>query len=94
VKGFWREVEQFIKLKHQSVLETKKKQALDKHLEFLVDQTEKYTEKVAQNLKGSTNEGTKPPPNSLQASTANAGANLDVKGTFDLPYLRWHWPSY
>jgi hypothetical protein len=54
VKTFWGQVEELIVFKHQSVLDEKKKSAMDRHLDFLVGQTEKYSEMLAKDLQVSS----------------------------------------
>ena len=50
VMGFWASMEKLVVHKHQSQLDAKKKQALHKHLDFLVDQTQRYSTLLAQDL--------------------------------------------
>lgn len=40
--------------KHQSLLEEKRKQAMDMHLQFIVDQTQKYSAWLVQGMTGTT----------------------------------------
>ena len=40
--------------KHHSLLEEKRKQAMDMHLQFIVDQTQKYSTWLVQGMAGST----------------------------------------
>lgn len=48
VKKFWTKIEKLIVYKHQLELEGRKKKALDKHLDFLVGQTERYSTMLAE----------------------------------------------
>ncbi|EPS62733.1 chromatin remodeling complex subunit, partial [Genlisea aurea] len=50
VKKFWTKIEKLVVYKHQLELDVKKKKALDKQLEFLLGQTERYSSMLAENL--------------------------------------------
>ncbi|XP_011046132.1 PREDICTED: protein PHOTOPERIOD-INDEPENDENT EARLY FLOWERING 1-like isoform X3 [Populus euphratica] len=50
VKKFWVKIEKLVLYKHQMELDEKKKKALDKQLEFLLGQTERYSTMLAENL--------------------------------------------
>ncbi|KAG5398759.1 hypothetical protein IGI04_020573 [Brassica rapa subsp. trilocularis] len=50
VKKFWIKVEKLVLYKHQLVRNEKKKKAMDKQLEFLLGQTERYSTMLAENL--------------------------------------------
>ncbi|KAL2612977.1 hypothetical protein R1flu_024669 [Riccia fluitans] len=50
VKKFWMKVEKLVMYKHQLELEERRKKALDKHLDFLLGQTERYSTMLAENL--------------------------------------------
>nr|XP_011460706.1 PREDICTED: protein PHOTOPERIOD-INDEPENDENT EARLY FLOWERING 1 isoform X2 [Fragaria vesca subsp. vesca] len=50
VKKFWLKIEKLVLYKHQMELDEKKKKALDKQLEFLLGQTERYSTMLAENL--------------------------------------------
>lgn len=50
VKTFWSSVEKLVEFKQQTRLEEKRKQALDQHLSFIVDQTEKYSQLLAEGM--------------------------------------------
>lgn len=50
VKKFWMKIEKLVLYKHQMALDEKKKKALDKQLEFLLGQTERYSTMLAENL--------------------------------------------
>ena len=43
-----------MELKHQSLLEEKRKAAMDMHLQFIVDQTQKYSNWLVQGMGGNT----------------------------------------
>ncbi|KAL6911860.1 hypothetical protein ACP4OV_000665 [Aristida adscensionis] len=50
VKKFWIKIEKLVVYKHQLELEETKKKALDKQLDFLLGQTERYSTMLAENL--------------------------------------------
>ncbi|XP_069739174.1 helicase SRCAP-like, partial [Phaenicophaeus curvirostris] len=50
VKQFWTNVEKVVQFKQQSRLEEKRKQALDLQLDFIVGQTEKYSDLLSRSL--------------------------------------------
>ncbi|KAG2686940.1 hypothetical protein I3760_09G030300 [Carya illinoinensis] len=50
VRKFWIKIEKLVLYKHQMELDEKKKKALDKQLEFLLGQTERYSTMLAENL--------------------------------------------
>ncbi|XP_026445774.1 protein PHOTOPERIOD-INDEPENDENT EARLY FLOWERING 1-like isoform X4 [Papaver somniferum] len=50
VKKFWTKIEKLVLYKHQLELEEKKKKALDRQLDFLLGQTERYSTMLAENL--------------------------------------------
>lgn len=67
VKKFWQKIEKVVNFKQQAKLDEKKKEVMDKHLDFLVGQTEKYFEMIANNLKQP--EGEPQPQESITAET-------------------------
>lgn len=50
VKTFWANVEKVVEVKNQVKLEAKRKKALSEKLNILVDQTEKYSQQVAEGM--------------------------------------------
>lgn len=50
VKKFWMKIEKLVLYKYQLELEERKKKALDKQLDFLLGQTERYSTMLAENL--------------------------------------------
>ena len=59
IRTFWANVERLVEYKQNVRLEEKRKQALDQHLSFIVDQTEKYSLLLAEGMNksgGTTNE--------------------------------------
>lgn len=61
VKKFWLKIEKLVLYKHQTELDEKKKKALDKQLEFLLGQTERYSTMLAENLVDSLKPVVQPP---------------------------------
>lgn len=60
VKRFWNQIEKLVQYKQQLKADEEKKKALDKQLDLLVGQTEKYSEMLAQDLAAAANETTVP----------------------------------
>lgn len=50
IKNFWSNVEKLVEYKQNTRLEEKRKKALDQHLSFIVDQTEKYSQLLAEGM--------------------------------------------
>eukprot|EP01117_Protostelium_nocturnum_P005176 TRINITY_DN1884_c0_g1_i1.p1 TRINITY_DN1884_c0_g1~~TRINITY_DN1884_c0_g1_i1.p1 ORF type:complete len:2185 (-),score=786.74 TRINITY_DN1884_c0_g1_i1:61-5742(-) len=50
IKKFWSQIEKVLNYKQQMKLEEQKRKEMDKHLDFLVGQTEKYSEMLAKDL--------------------------------------------
>ncbi|KAF5292024.1 hypothetical protein FQA39_LY14141 [Lamprigera yunnana] len=50
IKNFWTNVEKLVEYKQNMRLEEKRKRALDQHLSFIVDQTEKYSQLLAEGM--------------------------------------------
>lgn len=50
VRKFWMKIEKLVLYKHQLETEERKKRALDKQLDFLLGQTERYSTMLAENL--------------------------------------------
>ena len=49
---FWRKAERVVQYKQQVVSNARKKEVMDKHLDFLVGQTQRYSTLLAQRLAG------------------------------------------
>ena len=49
---FWRKAERVVQYKQQLVSNARKKEVMDKHLDFLVGQTQRYSTLLAQRLAG------------------------------------------
>ncbi|GFQ69699.1 helicase domino [Trichonephila clavata] len=65
IKQFWSNIEKLAEYKQQTWLEEKRKKVLDVHLNFIVDQTEKYSSWLTQGM----NQSTKDSPESSRGST-------------------------
>ena len=50
VKGFWKKVNKVVAFKQKLEVDEGRKRAMDKHLSFLVGQTERYSKMVARNM--------------------------------------------
>ncbi|XP_051168190.1 helicase domino isoform X6 [Leptopilina boulardi] len=66
IKTFWSNVEKLVEYKQQTRLEEKRKKALDQHLNFIVDQTEKYSTWLTEGL--NKTEGSQSMPVSINSS--------------------------
>ncbi|GFS95920.1 helicase domino [Nephila pilipes] len=65
IKQFWSNIEKLAEYKQQTWLEEKRKKVLDVHLNFIVDQTEKYSSWLTQGM----NQSIKDSPESSRGST-------------------------
>ncbi|KAL1491857.1 hypothetical protein ABEB36_012391 [Hypothenemus hampei] len=54
IKVFWSNVEKLVEYKQNTILEEKRKKALDQQLSFIVDQTEKYSQLLAEGMNKSS----------------------------------------
>ena len=61
VRQFWSSVEKLVEYKINTKLEEKRKKALDIHLNFIVDQTEKYSSWLAEGLNKNPSSAEEPP---------------------------------
>lgn len=50
IKQFWANVERLVEYKQHTKLEEKRKKALDQHLSFIVDQTEKFSAQLTEGM--------------------------------------------
>ncbi|RZB39782.1 helicase domino, partial [Asbolus verrucosus] len=50
IRNFWNNVEKLVEYKQHTILEEKRKKALDQQLSFIVDQTEKYSQLLAEGM--------------------------------------------
>ena len=65
--------------KHQSRLEERRKKALDLHLNFIVDQTEKYSSWLVEGFKSSEKDSTVSSPRSTRNDTGNSQIIFHLK---------------
>lgn len=98
VRQFWSNVEKVVQFKQQSRLEEKRKKALDLHLDFIVGQTEKYSDLLSQSLNqplASSKAGSSPCLGSSSAASSPPPpvSRLDDEGPVDFVTLfscyRW-----
>lgn len=68
IKNFWNNVEKLVEYKQNTILEEKRKKALDQQLSFIVDQTEKYSQLLAEGMNKSINDSTLIEKNTSMAS--------------------------
>lgn len=79
VKEFWSNIEKVVQYKQQSRLEEKRRKALDMHLSFIVDQTEKYSTWLTEGLGASLAAGGP----SIHSAEANSVTSLPSDGDED-----------
>uniref|UniRef100_A0A3Q4ACY0 Uncharacterized protein n=1 Tax=Mola mola TaxID=94237 RepID=A0A3Q4ACY0_MOLML len=79
VRAFWSSVEKVVQYKQQSRLEEKRKKALDLQLDFIVGQTEKYSDLLSKSLAPIRPPETVPPTpkNSLPAPADEDGEDFE-----------------
>lgn len=65
IKIFWSNVEKLVEFKQETKIKEKRKEALDQHLSFIVDQTEKYSQQLAVGMNKSITD-----PNTANTSAA------------------------
>lgn len=76
IKTFWNNVEKLVEYKQQTRLEEKRKKALDQQLSFIVDQTEKYSQLLAEGMNKSSTDVN---PVSTASSRSASRVNSDGK---------------
>eukprot|EP01018_Ginkgo_biloba_P038738 Gb_04357 [translate_table: standard] len=76
VKKFWMKIEKLVLYKHQLELEERKKKALDRQLDFLLGQTERYSTMLAENLIDLPCSYEQIPPHLLQSMPSETGNEL------------------
>ncbi|XP_071911485.1 protein PHOTOPERIOD-INDEPENDENT EARLY FLOWERING 1-like isoform X3 [Coffea arabica] len=94
VKKFWLKIEKLVLYKHQLELDEKKKKALDKQLEFLLGQTERYSTMLAENLVSSPGHcklDSSSPQERMRIEykegdydRGSAEPNIDIDGDYDM----------
>lgn len=82
IKTFWSNVEKLVEYKQNTRLEEKRKKALDQHLSFIVDQTEKYSLLLAEGMN-------KPGINANDSivSVSNASSRSESRANSDGKYI-------
>lgn len=86
IKFFWSNVEKLVEYKQQTKIKEKRKKALDQHLSFIVDQTEKYSQQLAVGMNKSladvsANASAAP---SVSSSKRSSAAPSDGKTNFSI----------
>ncbi|XP_064459250.1 helicase domino-like isoform X2 [Ornithodoros turicata] len=76
IKLFWTNIEKLVEYKQQARLDEKRKKALDLHLNFIMDQTEKYSTWLREGMAGQATAAA-PPSTSQPASPARSGSSND-----------------
>ncbi|CAG9863848.1 unnamed protein product [Phyllotreta striolata] len=71
IKNFWNNVEKLVEYKQNTILEEKRKKALDQQLSFIVDQTEKYSQLLAEGM----NKTVEQPPSSAPSRSVSRAAS-------------------
>mmetsp|Transcript_20122 Transcript_20122/g.68432 ORF Transcript_20122/g.68432 Transcript_20122/m.68432 type:complete len:1613 (-) Transcript_20122:1629-6467(-) len=72
---FWGKVERLVLYKQQSAIDSRRQQAMDKHLNFLVGQTERYSNLLAKDLQRAPKDAA--PPLSAEAQSGAEGDDDD-----------------
>ncbi|VVC26634.1 Hypothetical protein CINCED_3A009626 [Cinara cedri] len=91
IKTFWSNVEKLLIFKQSTKLEEQRQLALDQHLNFIVDQTEKMSTLVAESLMKSTNNSSVNPLQNLSIVISDGKLNARrLYGTEDTKTLEVH----
>ncbi|XP_074640439.1 helicase domino-like isoform X2 [Tubulanus polymorphus] len=80
VKEFWTNIEKVVEYKQKSRLDERRKKAMDMHLNFIVDQTEKYSSWLTEGLKVNTSSRTS---SVTGASNVSSPSHSSVKADDD-----------
>lgn len=86
IKNFWSNVEKLVEYKQNTRLEEKRKKALDQHLSFIVDQTEKYSQLLAEGMNKSVtdvNPASAPPSRPLSRTNSDEEFQPDNQSSSD-----------
>ncbi|KAL3268597.1 hypothetical protein HHI36_007704 [Cryptolaemus montrouzieri] len=75
VKNFWNNVEKLVEYKQHTILEEKRKKALDQQLSFIVDQTEKYSQLLAEGMNKTIGDSSQTDRNMSSASASRANSD-------------------
>ncbi|KAL0045752.1 hypothetical protein WJX82_003498 [Trebouxia sp. C0006] len=93
---FWRKAERVVQYKQQMVSNARKKEVMDKHLDFLVGQTQRYSTLLAQRLAGTEEQtglealpaptdGNAPATAAAASDAAASESGVDVAATSPMP---------
>ena len=89
VRKFWSQIETLSQHKQQVKVDMEKKKVLNKHLDFLVDQTEKYSTMIAQNLAAPTPSAAKEEESAAatapKAADTSSGSGAAASSSKDAP---------
>jgi E1A-binding protein p400 len=84
IKIFWSNVEKLVEYKQQTKLDEKRKKALDQQLSFIVDQTERYSQQLTEDMnKSAIVVATTSKANSLTSSRISSPLGHDKMGSDD-----------
>lgn len=83
IKVFWSNVEKLVEYKQNTILEEKRKKALDQQLSFIVDQTEKYSQLLAEGMNKSVADTPLSNPASRAASRPQSDDEFDPEEQSD-----------
>jgi E1A-binding protein p400 len=75
VKTFWTNVEKVVEFKQQVKIEAKRKKALNEKLNFIVDQTEKYSQQVAEGMNKGTSKAASLTSSRLSSPSRRLGSD-------------------
>ncbi|KAF0291837.1 Helicase domino [Amphibalanus amphitrite] len=78
IRTFWANAEKLVEFKITARLDEKRKKALDQHLNFIVDQTEKYSEKLQEALQQNSSQ-----PSRASSSCGQPSSRLHSDGEFE-----------
>lgn len=78
VRTFWLNVEKLVDFKQQTALEKKRKQVMDMHLNFIVGQTEQYTEWLTEGFKPLAQTSTSAAPSISTSATEIDDLEADI----------------
>ena len=76
VMQFWIKIEKVVRFKAQSAIDSKRKEVMDKHLDFMMQQTERYSTMLATKLGGDAD---------ADAANANANAKRERERAAETP---------
>ncbi|XP_056644553.1 helicase domino isoform X1 [Diorhabda sublineata] len=83
IKNFWNNVEKLVEYKQNTILEEKRKKALDQQLSFIVDQTEKYSQLLAEGMNKSVEPPSSVPSRSVSRAHSDTEFDPDLQSDED-----------